>query len=93
MYNKYLVLQKIEDDIIRERKRLEEIMMKQQNNTSRQTINASKNKRYDLNELRHHQRRCAALLFGARQQGEHQVPYLVSHVTGFFLKNMFRPTL
>ena len=25
--------------------------------------------RYDLNELRHHQRRCAALLFGTRKRG------------------------
>lgn len=37
-------------------------------------------KRYNLNEMRHHQRRCAALLFGARQQGSHEVPYLVYRV-------------
>ena len=33
--------------------------------------------RYDLNELRHHQRRCAALLFGARERGAHKLPVLV----------------
>ncbi|XP_078355291.1 uncharacterized protein LOC144639894, partial [Oculina patagonica] len=32
--------------------------------------------RYDLNELRHHQRRCAALLFGARDRGAHKLPVL-----------------
>lgn len=37
-------------------------------------------RRYNLNEMRHHQRRCAALLFGARQQGSHEVPYLVCTV-------------
>lgn len=33
--------------------------------------------RFDLNELRHNQRRCAALLFGARERGAHKLPILV----------------
>ncbi|XP_001640919.2 uncharacterized protein LOC5521116 [Nematostella vectensis] len=72
---------KLVEDIENQREHLEQIMREQKRLAEAKRVSALKaaktSPRYDLNELRHHQRRCAALLFGARKEGAHQVPLLV----------------
>lgn len=81
--------------IERERRRCAELLAEQKKRASasktlapRRTIPQHKlTPRYDLNELRHHQRRCAALLFCAREKGAHELPLLVSWRLRFHLSS------
>lgn len=76
--------QKVEAALERERQRCADVLAEQKKKASVQKVLTPPKKtpvsprpRYDLNELRHHQRRCAALLFGARERGAHKLPVLV----------------
>lgn len=80
--------QKVEAALERERQRCADLLAEQKKKASAQKVLTPPKKtpvspqrrprpRYDLNELRHHQRRCAALLFGARERGAHKLPVLV----------------
>ena len=82
------MFQKVEAALECERRRCEDLLTEQKKKASAQKTLTSLKKspdssqskpkpRYDLNELRHHQRRCAALLFGARERGAHKLPVLV----------------
>lgn len=81
---------KVEAALERERQRCADVLIEQKKKASEQKKLTSTMKtpvssrfgirprpRYDLKELRHHQRRCAALLFRAREQGAHKLPVLV----------------
>lgn len=79
---------KVEAALELERRRCADLLAEQKKKASAQKVLTPLKKslvsphrrtrpRYDLNELRHHQRRCAALLFGARERGAHKLPVLV----------------
>ena len=80
--------QKVEAALSLERRRYADLLTEQKKNALGQKTIMPKAKkldipmtgtqpRFDLNELRHNQRRCAALLFGARERGAHKLPILV----------------
>lgn len=80
---------KVEAALIFERQRVAEDLLAEQKKKALArkslvptTTNSGRDKsrlqpRYDFKELRHHQRRCAAMLFGARKRGAHKLPILV----------------
>lgn len=85
--------QKVEAALIFERQRVADLLAEQKKKALTRkslvptTTNSGRDKsrlqpRYDFGELRHHQRRCAAMLFGARKRGAHKLPILVGHVDG-----------
>ena len=82
-YGSFVLFQKVEAAMECERRRCEDLLAEQKKKTLtslKKSPDSSQSKpkpRYDLNELRHHQRRCAALLFGARERGAHKLPVLV----------------
>mgnify|MGYP001793529787 CR=1 FL=1 len=86
-------LQKVIARVEQERRRCESILAKERKKVSTlHTLTKPDNgesvpspPRYDLSELRHNQRRCAALLFGARKRGSHEIPRMVSDYC--FLRN------
>lgn len=79
---------KVEAALIFERQRVADLLAEQKKKALTRkslvptTTNSGRDKsrlqpRYDFGELRHHQRRCAAMLFGARKRGAHKLPILV----------------